>query len=91
MRIMDQDPRFVGRQRRCEYRELHCFRIGRAGVQIVRHRDNRKQDADHAYQRDQSNRRALRVCKTKTPPQQQQSCSQAGPNEIECEFHSLKY
>lgn len=89
MRIMDQDPRSVRRQRRRNYCEFHRLRIGRAGVQVIRHRYNRKQNADHAYQRDQSNRCALRVCDTETSPQQQQSGSQACPNKIECEFHSL--
>ena len=89
IRIMDQNPRPVGDERRREHGKLHRLRISRAGVQVVRHRDDRKQKADHARERHQGYRGTLMSGAPKPQPQQQQNSGDACPDKIEYEFHSF--
>lgn len=52
IRVIHQHPQTAGHKKRRDHRQLrfHRFRFGRAGIEIVCHGDNRKQDADHTQQ-----------------------------------------
>ena len=75
------------RRRRGELFQLVCLQQGRSAVvEIVSSRDNRKKQADKAYQRDSGNRAApVRTGQRNLPgAEHQQRHGDSEPDEIEC-------
>lgn len=86
IRIVDQHPRAAARQKMRQQGQFrfHRLRLGRAGIEIVRHRNNGKQDADHTQQRQQGDSRPARTG-TRCPwprPEKQKRRRNSGPTEI---------
>lgn len=92
VRVIHQHPQNAGQQKWCSHRQLrlHRFRFGRAGIEIVRHGDNGKQNADDTQQGQQSNARPARAVagETRPRPEKQQRGRKASPNDIENEFQN---
>ena len=90
VRVIYQHPQAAGQQKRRHHRQLrlHRFRFGRAGVEIVCHGDNGKQNADDTQQGQQSNARlaCAGARETRSRPEKQQRGRNAGPNDIENKF-----
>jgi len=63
IRIVDQHPRAAAHQKMRQQGQFrfHRLRLGRPGVEIVRHGDDWKQNADHAQQGQKRGRRSTRI------------------------------
>jgi len=63
IRIIDQRPRTAARHKVRQQGQLRLrrLRFGRTGIEVVRHGDDGKQNADHAQQREQRGRRSARI------------------------------
>ena len=63
IRVIHQHPQTANQQKWRGHRQLrlHRLRLGRTGIEIVRHGDHGKQDADDTQQGQQSDARSARV------------------------------